>query len=236
VPRLVLAVLISFAVLATPAMAARTATPDELQGIIAATPPIDGDASCIFVRISTVDPTWARVSLTNADGCPQADGRGAYHLVNGTWTPTEGGSNVVLVCPEGGLYGAPKDVSIDLQFCRAPVTVVHCYEYHDADMQVPKKHPKACTLGNEFPVTWVQLRDLRWQSWGKSTATARGRARFSRILGYKAHARISVTASRPKTTAGGDTLYTRVRIKVAGMKALVYTYRTGSDKVTVGHG
>lgn len=152
--------------LASPAAAWRTPSPEELAALAGATGP-PSEPACVSGRISTVDDRWGAV-FARADGdCPDIERiwvlqRSAPGTPGSRWRELRQ-SIRFGVCAQD-LPGIPDAVGADLGVCEAPSRRVHV----PAGERLAFK-PRTLPYSRNASVTGV-----RWTSWGGSTATGRG--------------------------------------------------------------
>lgn len=204
-------------------MASRPATDTEAQAITSDTHDVAGvpdwsGPGCAVFRVSTVDERWATAALTNHDGCQEGDGIASLEFYEGSWIVLDYDSNVAHPCARSDGY--PAAVGKDLRLCRDPTVMVVCHDPKDAGgapTYVQARKPRRCELGNGTLAFSVDLRGLRWNSWGKSTAVARGVARSYRTGKSVA---VVVRAYRMRGACGSplDHVYTRYKVQARGWR------------------
>jgi hypothetical protein len=162
---------------------------------------------CATVTMSTVDGNWARLARKGSAACENLDaGIHVMQFDGMNWTQAAA-LNSRFGCPAT----APPGVGRDLGLCKQRRAYLLC-----ANARATARHrafePRTCnTLGPRQPFAdAVNLAKLRWNGWGKATATARGVDR-----GFRKHARnvaVTVRASGRAVGCRGDWVYTRLRV------------------------
>jgi len=217
----------------TAALAARPATEAERAGIAGM---IGVGAECVEATVSTVDPAYALVNASYAEGCDYPRG-----LLGEVVHSMDGGSTWVSVFSTGETLDCPipelsTDVAVDLGVCFRPDPRTYLCS---ADRLQVK--PKRWYLG--CPATRVLISKLRWRRWGSDRARATGvialidcdpdcaRGRYHRY-------RVRLTASRirvcPASPEGpGKRQYTRVRVEYRLPRDNPHGIRPGWQRSTV---
>jgi hypothetical protein len=181
------------------AVAARAPTAAEQEGAaaVAGVP-----AACVDVTVSTVDPTWLAYRGTGADGCPDAEAQVVAHRSGNAWSRVTEVEDQGL-CP---VDGVPDAVARDLRLCVAPSRKVYLARPVSTKVTVSSLRP---------PTVWVRDRayakKVRWERWGKPTATGRGRLDY--YAGQRFHADVRLTVSRVALCGERRRTYTRISLR-----------------------
>jgi hypothetical protein len=163
------------------------------------------EPSCYDVRVSEVDPAWARVTFARAlpdetpdeylARCNPSDGLTVRHNDSTSWRSVTAGSDFYL-CP---IKGVPTDVALDLRICRRPERVLiprgTSYVYR----------PRTLIQGAHGAYT-----HLRWHNWGKPSATATGVLEYEdAYTHFRARVRLRASARQQCRTR---LVYLRLRV------------------------
>jgi hypothetical protein len=90
---------------------------------------------------------------------------------------------------------------------------VPCWHWNGTTYGGVLKHkPRNCTLGGRYGYQQVNLRKMRWRSWGGGSAYGRGIMRAN--MGYRA--RVGVMLYRPVDWEETTDRFTRARIRFNG--------------------
>ncbi len=166
------------------AVASRVPTAEEHAALAATANTV---AACVDVRVATVQAGWARLELTNAEGCPQGNGVAILQFTNGRWATRYEGSDD-LGGPCSGFAGVPAAVALDLGVCRPLSERVYIPRGDDVVYK-----PRLMIYGAH-----AGLRNLRWSGWGRAVATSRGTLDYAdRTLSFRAPIRVRVSRIRP---------------------------------------
>jgi hypothetical protein len=150
-------------------------------------------------------------------------GRDIVATVQSVTARTEGATTVVEITVVGtdkacSYPGAWDTNSIDFRATYDRVVVSPVLFSDDVGGIRPRQRPTRISAG--YQKGW---RNLRWQSWGGTTATGRGRFVGQRVVAVGPYARIKsfsypvrVTLYRVKVCGGGGLYYTRIRTTFVG--------------------
>lgn len=209
------------------AIASRAPTPDEqaqLKAVVEATWGVL-EPQCYEAKVTDqAQPgQWALVYGMDKDGCRSQST--LYQLQAGRWVNvfqdaqlTGGG------CP----LSLPVDVAMELGLCTRPDSQygLMCIKTYKDPLRYWKARPRDCnTLGEEQSYgEAVNLKQMKWLSWGGPTAFGRGISRSWKNYGRLRYP-VRVRAWRPKPYCETrDFIYTRMQLSIGKRSGGVVTF------------